>query len=56
MGDDDDRQLAYVAAMLAELARWAENELAGGIPPKYIAQQMIAAVRYIRVLVLQARS
>jgi hypothetical protein len=43
-----------VAAMLEGLAGWIDDELAGGVPPKWVARQAAAAARYIAGLARSA--
>ena len=39
--------LGEVGAMLTATAEWAEIEVAGGAPPRWVIQQMIIAERLI---------
>jgi hypothetical protein len=36
-----------IAAALEGLAGWADDKLAAGAPPKWIAQQQLLAVRHV---------
>jgi hypothetical protein len=36
-----------IAIMLEALAGWLDEELAGGVPPKYLVQQASAAARHV---------
>jgi hypothetical protein len=36
-----------VAALLNALAGWADDALAGGAPPKHVAQELIIMMRYV---------
>ena len=38
-----------IAVMLEALARWIDDELAGGVPAKWVAIQAAAGCRYIAV-------
>jgi hypothetical protein len=40
-------QTSEVGVMIGAAAEWADDALAGGKPPKWIVQQMIAASRLI---------
>jgi hypothetical protein len=40
-------QTGQVGALTAAVAEWADDALAGGKPPKWVAQQMITANRLI---------
>jgi hypothetical protein len=40
-------QRGEIGAMTGAVAEWADDALAGGKPPKWIVQQMIAASRLI---------
>jgi hypothetical protein len=39
--------LSETSALIGEAAEWADWALAGGAPPRYVAQQMITAGRLI---------
>ena len=45
-----------ISAALTDLARWAEDALAGGEPPKYVAQQEYERTRHIAFLATLAGS
>jgi hypothetical protein len=40
-------QVGEVGAMVGATAEWADDQLAGGAPAKWVAAQMIAAARMI---------
>jgi hypothetical protein len=40
-------QRGEVGALTGDVAEWADKELAGGRPPKWVAQRMITAGRLI---------
>ncbi len=45
-----------ISAALTDLARWAEDALAGGDPPKWVAQQEYERTRHIAFLATLAGS
>jgi hypothetical protein len=57
MADGDCREtLEYLSALVRATIVWADSELAGGVPPKHVAQQLVDSLRYLRVLIRQALS
>jgi hypothetical protein len=54
VGDDDRDTLEYLSALIRATVIWADKELAGGVPPKHIAQQLVDSLRYLRTLITQA--
>lgn len=44
---EDMENVGEMAAALEALAAWMQDKLAGGSPPKWVAQQGIAGMAYI---------